>query len=147
MKTKTILFPTDFSSQSDAGLEYASSLARDMGAELVIVHVLEEPAIYTGEFYYGNAEPDVPAVTKMLHAVKPSLEGVSYRHHLLRGDAAESVCEFARKDDTDLIVMGTHGRTGLGRLLMGSVAELIVRTAPCPVLTLRSDALKSAAGS
>lgn len=140
MAAKTILFPTDFSTVSDAGLEIASALSRDMDAELVIAHVLEEPAIYAGEFYYGNAEPDVDAVNKMLHNVRPRAENVSFRHALLRGDPAKAICETAITEDADLIVMSTHGRTGLSRLLMGSVAEFVVRHAPCPVMTLRGDA-------
>ncbi len=140
MPVKTILYPTDFSTHSDAGLEYASALARDMGAELLIAHAIEEPAIYAGEFYYGNAEPDFDAVNKMLHEVRPKNQDVAFRHELLRGDPAKAICDTAAKHDVDLIVMSTHGRSGLGRLLMGSVAEYVVRHSPCPVLTLRGDA-------
>lgn len=145
MSSKKILFPTDFSTISDAGLEFATALARDMDGDLLIVHVLEEPAIYAGEFYYGNAEPDVDAVLKMLHAVHPTDTDVAFEHRLLRGDAAKAICEEAKRANADLIIMGTHGRTGLGRLLMGSVAEYVVRKSPCPVMTLRGETLEHSA--
>ncbi|MDA7980559.1 MAG: universal stress protein [Pirellulales bacterium] len=142
MSKKKILFPTDFSSHSDAGLKFAAALARDMNCELEIVHVLEEPTIYAGEFYYGNVEPDGDAVLKMLHAVKPDDPEVPFRHQLLRGDAAKAICDHAGENEVDLIVMSTHGRTGLARLIMGSVAEYVVRKATCPVLTFRGEALQ-----
>ncbi len=142
--SKKILFPTDFSTCSDAGLKFATALARDMGGELLIVHTLEEPTIYAGEFYYGNAEPDVDAVVKMLHSLEPENSQVPFQHKILRGDPAKAICDCAAAEDADLIVMSTHGRSGLGRLLMGSVAEYVVRKAPCPVMTLRAEVLNRA---
>lgn len=138
MNAKKIVFPTDFSSSSDAALAYATSLARDTGATLYIVHVEEPPLAYGGgEMYYGIPEPNTAALLKMLHAVKPTDAAVPCEHRLLAGDPAGAVVEFADNENADLIVMGTHGRTGLGRLLMGSVAEAIVRRATCPVLTFK----------
>jgi nucleotide-binding universal stress UspA family protein len=138
MNVKKILFPTDFSTCSDACLAQATSLARDAGAELLIVHVEEPPAAYGGgEMYYGISEPDQTELLNMLHAVVPTDPAVPCDHRLLRGDPAERIVEVADEEHCDLIVMGTHGRTGFRRLLMGSVAEAVVRRANCPVITYK----------
>lgn len=138
MKAKKILFPTDFSTPSDAALAHATALARDTGATMVIVHVEEPPVVYgTGEMYYGIPNPDTEALKKMLEAVVPTDSDVKYEHHLVTGDPATEIVRLAEEEGVDLIVMGTHGRTGLKRLLMGSVAEAIVRRAPCPVFTYK----------
>jgi nucleotide-binding universal stress UspA family protein len=144
MKAKTIIFPTDFSHSGDAALDYATSLARDSGAKLLLVHVEEPPLAYGGgEMYYGIPEPNTEALLKMLHAVKPKDPAVPYEHRLLAGDPASAIVELAEQENADLIVLGTHGRTGLARLLMGSVAEAIVRRAPCPVFTYKQPHKKS----
>lgn len=138
MKAKKIVFPTDFSSSSDAALKYATSLARDTGATLMIVHVEEPPLAYGGgEMYYGIPEPNTEALLKMLHAITPTDKAVPFEHRLLAGDPAGAVVEFAENENADMIILGTHGRTGLSRLVMGSVAEVIVRRSPCPVLTFK----------
>ena len=138
MHAKKILFPTDFSTLSDSALQYATTLARDMGAKLVIVHIEEPPAAYgAGEMYYGIPDPDTAALTKMLDAVRPTDAAVPFEHRLVTGEPATEIVELAKEEGVDLIVMGTHGRTGLGRLLMGSVAESVVRRAPCPVFTFK----------
>lgn len=138
MKAKKILFPTDFSTCSDAGLEQATALARDSGAKLLIVHVEEPPTVYgAGEMYYGLIEPDREALLKMLHAVIPTDSAVPCEHRLLQGDPANCIVGLAEQEQCDLIVIGTHGRTGVSRLLMGSVAEAVVRRAKCPVLTYK----------
>jgi nucleotide-binding universal stress UspA family protein len=146
MTAKKILFPTDFSSSSDAGLAMAESLARDTGATLVIVHVEEPPAAYGGgEMYYGIPEPDKSALQEMLQKVVPADPAVPYEHRLVTGDPAEAIVNVAEKEGCDLIVLGTHGRTGFKRLLMGSVAEAVVRRATCPVLTVKHPPAESAA--
>jgi nucleotide-binding universal stress UspA family protein len=138
MHAKKILFPTDFSTLSDAALQYATTLARDMGAKLVIVHIEEPPAAYgAGEMYYGIPDPDTAALTKMLEAVRPADAAVPFEHRLVTGEPATEIVELAKEVGVDLIVMGTHGRTGLGRLLMGSVAESVVRRAACPVFIFK----------
>lgn len=138
MKLTTIVFPTDFSTLSDAALDYATAFARDTGARLLIVHVEEPPAAYGGgEMYYGLPEPDSAALTSMLHKVVPPDAEVPFEHRLLLGDPAGEIVELAREVNADLIVMASHGRTGLRRLLMGSVAEAVVRRAPCSVLTFK----------
>jgi nucleotide-binding universal stress UspA family protein len=138
MHAQKILFPTDFSTASDAGLEQATALARDLGAKLLIVHVEEPPDVYAeGAMYYGLSEPDQVELLRMLNAVRPTDPEVAYEHRLVRGHPAERIVEIADEEQCDLIVMGTHGRTGFRRLLMGSVAETVVRRANCAVLTYK----------
>ena len=139
MARKTILFPTDFSTASDAALEHAAALAKQSDARLLIVHVEEPPLAYGGgELYYGLPEPDSARILAMLEDVKPADPAVPFTHRLTMGDPAGEVVRLAADEGVDMIVMGTHGRTGLTRLLMGSVAEAIVRRAPCPVLVYRA---------
>ena len=141
MHVNKILFPTDFSEASHHALAWAASLARDSGASLVIVHVEEPPMAYGGgEMYYGVEETDRDELRRHLAEVLPSDPTVHCEHKLLVGDPAGSIVHTAETEGADLIVMGTHGRTGLTRLLMGSVAEAVVRRAPCPVLTVKQPA-------
>jgi nucleotide-binding universal stress UspA family protein len=145
MDAKKILFPTDFSTASDAGLPLATTLAKEMGATLVVLHVEEPPIAYGGgELYYGLPEPDHPALVKMLHNVKPSDTKVRCEHRMLVGDPATEIVKAADDENVAMIVLGTHGRTGLNRFLMGSVAEQVVRKAKCPVVTLKQPHLQSA---
>lgn len=138
MKLGKILFSTDFSHTGDAALALATVLARDTGATLVIVHVEEPPVAYGGgELYYGMPEPNTADLEKMLAEVKPTDPAIPYEHHMISGSPADAIVRFAEEEGVDMIVMGTHGRSGLPRLLMGSVAEVVVRKSHCPVLTLR----------
>lgn len=141
MNAKKILFPTDFSTSSDAGLRHATALARESGATLLIAHVEEPPLAYGGgEMYYGVPNPDHAAIREMLQAVLPTSPDVKYEHRLIVGEPASEIVRLAEQDGVDLIVMGTHGRTGLKRMLMGSVAEAVVRRATCPVFTFKATA-------
>jgi nucleotide-binding universal stress UspA family protein len=138
MQFQKILFPTDFSPCGDEALELATALARDTGAKLLIVHVEEPPMAYgTGLMYYGPTEPTQDQLVEMLHKVIPKDSAVPYEHHLLLGNPADEITAFAESQSVDLIVIGTHGRTGVFRMLMGSVAELVVRHANCPVATFK----------
>ena len=140
---KTIVFPTDFSTASDAALEHAAALAKSTGASLLIVHVEEPPLAYGGgELYYGLPEPDPTRILAMLEDVKPKDAAVPFTHRLAMGDPAAEICRIAAEEKAAMIVLGTHGRTGMFRLLMGSVAESILRHAPCPVLAYRQSAPK-----
>ena len=144
MDFKKILFPTDFSHTGDAALTMATSLARDTGATIMIVHVEEPPTAYGGgEMYYGMMDPATDDLKRMLHEVVPAGEAVSFQHRLITGDPAQAIARLAESEDVDLIVMGTHGRTGLTRMLMGSVAEAVVRRASCPVLTYKQPSEKT----
>lgn len=146
MAATTILFPTDFSTASDAALAHAETLAKQSGARLLIVHVEEPPLAYGGgELYYGLPEPNSERIQKMLEDVRPRDPAVPFEHRLTMGDPAGEVVRIAGDESCEMIVMGTHGRTGLTRLLMGSVAEQIVRRAPCPVLIYREAAERLAA--
>jgi nucleotide-binding universal stress UspA family protein len=142
MKAK-ILFPTDFSRLSEAALPMATSIARDRHAELIILHVQEPPAAYAaGELYFGPMEPDTETIRQALEQVRVSDPGVPCIHHLVMGDPAKEIIRLADDEDVDMIVMSTRGRTGLAHVLMGSVAEKVVRRANCPVLVVKSPAKK-----
>ena len=142
MRTHKILFPTDFSTLGQQALEMATSVARDRGAKLLIVHVEEPPTAYGGgEFYYGMTEPERADLKRMLAEVIPADPSVGYEHRLLIGQPAAAIVHLAENEGVDMIVMPTHGRTGLMRLLMGSVAEEVVRKAKCPVLAVKAGAI------
>jgi nucleotide-binding universal stress UspA family protein len=138
MQANRVLFPTDFSHLSDTALRHATTLAREGGGTLLIVHVEEPPLAYGGgEMYYGVPDPDRSEVRRMLEAIVPPDPSVPYEHHLVIGDPADEIVRLADEHAVDLIVMATHGRTGFKRLLMGSVAEEVVRRARCPVFTFK----------
>jgi nucleotide-binding universal stress UspA family protein len=142
MQLEKIMVPVDFSPSDEPALRYATSLARDGGATLLIVHAEEPPMAYgAGEFYVGAADIETSdAIAARLEAILPPDTAVPYTHRLLTGEPAHQIVTLASEEHVDLIVMGTHGRSGLMRLLMGSVAESVVRLAPCPVFTLRDPA-------
>jgi len=141
MKFERILFPTDFSEHAANAQEYALSLARQYGAELRIIHVVQ---LYTYVFDFGvdtTAQYDAVTATlkKMLDELLDTLAGepIPVTGDLLQGDPVAEIVRVAREENADLIVMGTHGRAALEHVLLGSVAEKVVRKAPCPVLTVR----------
>jgi nucleotide-binding universal stress UspA family protein len=133
---ETILYPTDFSPPAAAAFPLACALARDYGARLVVLHV--HSPVVVGEV--GIVVPESPevieALRKKLAAVKPADPAVPVEHCVDEGFPAEVILRVAREVSADLIVMGTHGRTGIRRVLMGSVAEEVLRRAPCPVMTV-----------
>lgn len=139
MNTQKILFATDFSVAGNEALETAVSLARDRDATLLIVHCAEEPLGYPGEFGLGMPVPSDAELQGLLSSVKEKVQGVPCETRLVHGAASQGIVGTAEKEDVDLIVMGTHGRTGFLRVLMGSVAEAVVRHAHCPVLTIRQS--------
>jgi nucleotide-binding universal stress UspA family protein len=136
---KTIVHPTDFSERSDYAFALACSLAGDYGARVVVLHVGGQPVICTGEGVIAmESQWYRESMMAQLQERWPKNPAVSTEHRLLLdGDPATAILQVARDSKADLIVMGTHGRTGLGRVLMGSVAEAVVRKAPCPVLTVK----------
>jgi len=138
MNARKILYPTDFSEYSEAALAHAAALARDTGAKLVIVHVKEPPDAYVDTGFAGYpVDINEAELIDELSKVKPTDPDVPYSHRLLTGDPAAEISRFAEKEGVDMIVLGTHGRRGLTRMLMGSVAEAVVRSASCPVLTIK----------
>jgi nucleotide-binding universal stress UspA family protein len=126
-------------------LAYASSLAKDLEAKLHIVFVYEEPFAYTDGLGGFVPPADLDQEQENLQTVKPTIEGLPFCREFVVGTPIDSLVNYAKEHDIDLIVMGTHGRTGLMRLLMGSVAEAVVRRAPCPVVTIRQPAENLAA--
>jgi nucleotide-binding universal stress UspA family protein len=130
-----ILVPIDWSESSDRAFHLAASLAREHDAQLLLVYVVPLPAVMYGP-------PPASYLNHLLEALcrmRPSDPKVRVRCLLVEGDPATEILSAAREGNCDLIVMGTHGRTGLNRLLTGSVAEEVVRKAPCPVLTVKAD--------
>lgn len=145
IEIRTILAPTDFSDHAGRALQYACALAERLGASLRLLHVLSDivPAgpepmlapVLPPEFYTESEAQSREALAKSLDPSwgKPASVALSVRW----GDPVEEIIEEASAHGVDLIVIATHGRTGLGHVLLGSVAERIVRQAPCPVLTIR----------
>jgi len=133
----TILHPTDFSDRSQNALQMACALARDYGASLVILYVKRWPTIIFGDGVVPtDPELFVREAKEELAELKIPDSTIQVDRHFEEGDPAAKILEVAKEIQADLIVMGTHGRSALGRLLMGSVASEIVRKAPCPVLTV-----------
>lgn len=145
MKIKSILFPTDFSHYNDAALSYASSLASECGATLQIVHVHDVRDISSamGEasyVYASNWQEGLDEARARLGTISPTVANVACERHCLTGVPDEEIVAFAADKKVDLIVMASHGRGGITRLLMGSVAEAVMRKAPCPVLIVKQPA-------
>lgn len=145
---QTILHPTDFSEPADYAFRLACSLARDHQARLVIVHVANP-----GYAYVGVAIPEPPLVQNeedreetldKLQTMKDTHRDIEIECYLAEGSAEDGILQAAKECSAGLIVMGTHGHTGFGRLLMGSVAESIVRKAPCSVLTVKTPQAETA---
>lgn len=133
---RKILVPTDFSKYGQIALEYATTLARDRGAMLLIVHVGEPPP-YFPPASHGYPCPVFGEDNKILKSVVPPDVGVGFVHIMRVGDPVDEIVRLAGEEKVEMIVMATHGRTGLSRVLMGSVAEGVVRKANCPVLTVK----------
>src|SRR6185436_9607964 len=121
---RKILHPTDFSESSRAAFEVACSLARDHAAQLFVVHVVQLPPVFAPDGIPVSIPPEEPYQARAeLARVRPVDPRVKVEHKLLEGDATVEILKAAKGEAADLIVMGTHGATGLARLLMGSVAE------------------------
>lgn len=145
---QTILHPTDFSEDSAYAFQMACSLARDYGARLVVLHVLEPVVMPFGELAVvpPEPEPSEEALREKLQQLEEATAKVRVETWLLKGDTVETILDAATDLKADLVVVGTHGRTGLVRLLMGSVAERVLRRAPCPVLVVKSPRARADAG-
>jgi nucleotide-binding universal stress UspA family protein len=138
---KAILYPTDFSADSRPAFERACALAGEGCGRLVVLHV-ERPPLATLGGTTGVPplpnEYDRDRLWEKLQAIQPARAGIAVEHRLEYGDPAAVILKVAEEIGADLIVMGTHGRTRLRRLLMGSMAEQVVRKAPCPVFTVHT---------
>jgi nucleotide-binding universal stress UspA family protein len=144
MEIGKILFPTDFSEGSSQALEYAFDMAKRYGAKLYLVHVIYDIVKAAG-WYVPHASMD-----EMYKDIEKSAEKELGRFGLeelrnfkgvertvLKGVPHTEIVKFAKDTKIDLIIMGTHGRKGVGRILFGSTASQVVRYAPCPVLAVR----------
>ena len=139
-KTTTILFATDFSPTCGIALNWAAAMARTMDARLLIVHV-EQPGVpYGGGEVYSSDVLDQHSMIlmRMLERAKPTDADVPYCHYLACGDPANEILRIAKDESVDMVVMSTHGRSGLPRVVNGSVAESVIRRANCPVLVFKS---------
>jgi nucleotide-binding universal stress UspA family protein len=138
---RTILFPTDLSPASWLAFGLAADVAHRYGASLLVLYVVETlgPENVTFGEVATELEPEGyrKRLVAELEANMPASPGVAVETLLAAGDPAAEVVRVAQERPCELIVMATHGRTGVRRLVLGSVAERVVRTAPCPVLTLR----------
>lgn len=144
---KKVLVATDFGPASESALRYAQALARGFGAELHVLHVVENLLTRAIDGYgYAAISPEVQEdveragrkQTEALLSDEDRLELRAKPSIVTSNSAATAIADYARDNGIDLIVMGTHGRAAIAHLFMGSVAERVVRTAPCPVLTVRS---------
>lgn len=143
-----ILVPVDFSETSNFALDYAIEMAKKLGASVTVMHTFELP-IYS--FPDGALVASAEVASSIVNGSTQGLaatvaerkrSGVPLESALRQGRADQEIVAFAKVCGADIIVMGTHGRHGLTRALLGSVAEKVVRTAPCPVLTVRGPPLK-----
>lgn len=139
-----ILVPTDFSPQSERAGAMARRLAAAVGAELVLVHVFVESPFFSEGPFTAERVQEVYAsgrawVKEQLEqqAVAARSAGLRAKAFMRTGVAHQEIVAAAREEQADLIVMGTHGRGAVGRLLLGSVADRVIRLAPCPVLAVR----------
>jgi nucleotide-binding universal stress UspA family protein len=126
LRVRTILYPTDFSSYSNQAYLHAVALAETHRASLTIVYVAGPEQI--GDHIHWRGQ---------LEQIRPANPKIPVSHVFLEGDPATEIVGYARDARLDLIVMGTHGRTGLDRILLGSVAEKVLRDAPCSVLVVK----------
>jgi nucleotide-binding universal stress UspA family protein len=141
MLFRRILFPTDYSERSRKALGYAGALARDQGALLVILHAVETlgPENVTYGEMGSQLQPEGyrQRLWADLHRVRPPQPGVQIEYVLSEEDPVAAILATAVQHKCDLIVMGSHGRSGIKHFLLGSVAEKVVRRAPCPVLVIK----------
>ena len=143
---KKILVPVDFSPHAEAAIRAAADISQRYDASVTLVHVYEVVAYALPEGYVFQTPQQLAGLMsefqKLLGAAKAQAQAAGAKRvetTQLQGPAAFEVTEFAKKNGFDLIIMGTHGRTGFKHALLGSVAERVVRVASCPVLTIRID--------
>ena len=143
---KTILVPTDFGDSSANAVTYAAELAKAIGAEIVLMHAWDMPIV---GFPDGAFVATPELASQVTEAAQHGLDrakllidghGITVREVLKQGPTEAMILDAAREESAGMIVMGTHGRSGLKRALLGSVAEKLVRTSPVPVLTVHPGA-------
>ena len=144
MEFKTILFATDFSEGSDFAFQAALSLVRKYDGKLIVIHVINEPVdlrgFYVPHISFDKLEEEIEqgAEKLMEKFCRTHMQDFSnYETHVLPGIPYDEIIKRAETHNADLIVLGTHGRTGLDHVLFGSTAEKVVRKSPIPVMTIR----------
>jgi universal stress protein A len=151
VKIKRILVPTDFDICSTSTVRYAVELADKFGAELVLLNVIQDLALAMPDAVMPTPVP-APVITQLIEAAKTGLNNLVTTENLGRlnpklevrvGSPAGEIVAAANDLKADLVCIGTHGRGGIAHFLLGSVAEKVVRQAPCPVLTIRPHEQKS----
>lgn len=144
----TIVCPTDFSKAASRAVDYGAAMADSFGAKLVLLHVIPELNYPLRSFGMASSFPQLlkelherarDSLQKRSDEVHATFAGLQIELELRDGDAHEGVLEAAKAHQADMIVMGTHGHTGLKHALLGSTAEKVVRMAACPVLTVRTQ--------
>ncbi len=144
-----ILFPTDFSEWAEYAGRYALSIAKKYGSKVYVAHVVE-PFTYAADFGidYGTQFKEMEATARRLlddSVASMKKAGADIDSVLLSGNPYAEIIKLAKKEEVDLIVMATHGRTAIEHLLMGNVAEKVLRKSPCPVLTVKKTVHSSVA--
>lgn len=138
-----ILFPTDFSESAENASRYAMSLAKKYGSKVYVIHVIE-PFTYTTEFgldFSAQLKEMEASARRLLDDIVASIKrnNLDVESVLITGEPFVEIIKYARKEQVDLIVMATHGRSGIEHMLLGSVAEKVVRKSPCPVMTIKKS--------
>jgi nucleotide-binding universal stress UspA family protein len=148
IKLERILVPTDFSEFSQPALLYGCAMAARFDAELHLLHVVPDPAMLIPELAQFSAESLQTQTNKLLDSAREQLNAMPggdwvpskpVVREVRIGPAFMEIVDYAEKQNIDLLVIGTHGRSGFMHLLMGSVAERVVRKSPCPVLTVKPE--------
>jgi nucleotide-binding universal stress UspA family protein len=147
IQIRKILFPTDFSPLAQLALRYAREFAEQFQAQLCCLHVVDEAQQYWAALG-PEATPVAPPIDDLLNAANAQIQAFADEHlvglsfaamtKVVMGKPAHEICEYAREIGCDLLIMATHGHSGVLHALLGSTAEKVVRKAPCPVLTVRS---------
>lgn len=141
---KTIVAPTDFSEESYKAVDYAASLAKGFGGRLVLLHVLipiTSPDFVYGPVTWDEAQARDLTRKKLMGLVEsfPELSGIPVETVVSVGDPSQELVNVARQKKADLVILSTHGHTGLKHFFLGSVAEKVVRHSPCPVMVVRES--------
>lgn len=143
---RNILVPTDFSQASKSALVYAVEFARKFGAKIHLLHIVQDVAVFLPEtamvapsLAVSAAEPMMQAANKTLDQFLASVNtfDVTVEKTCVESNPLDEILEQAREKRIDLVILGTHGHTGLAHFFLGSLAEAVVRQSPCPVLSVR----------
>ncbi len=140
MKIKRILCPVDFSEFNESANEYATMLARSAGARIIYFHACLPDVLSGNPELVDAKQKEKQQLEEMEVAYSPTARGIEASYVVEFGTPADCIVNYANEYDIDMVVIGTHGRTGLRRVLMGSVAETVVRQAECPVLAIKTAA-------